>query len=89
MKKTITFFLCALACLAVQAQDAHQRYVGGDISALPLYEQHNSPYKDVRGNNISNLITFLTNDCGWNTFRVRIFVNPCYAYTSSRRVAGG
>ena len=76
MKKTITFFLCALACLAVQAQDAHQRYVGGDISALPLYEQHNSPYKDVRGNNISNLITFLTNDCGWNTFRVRIFVNP-------------
>ena len=76
MKKTITFFFCTLACLAMQAQDAHQRYVGGDISALPLYEQHNSPYKDVRGNNISNLITFLTNDCGWNTFRVRIFVNP-------------
>lgn len=76
MKKTITFFLCALACLAMQAQDAHQRYVGGDISALPLYEQHNSPYKDVKGNNISNLITFLINDCGWNTFRVRIFVNP-------------
>lgn len=76
MKKTSTFFFCTLACLAMQAQDAHQRYVGGDISALPLYEQHNSPYKDVRGNNISNLITFLTNDCGWNTFRVRIFVNP-------------
>ena len=76
MKKTITFLFCALACLVMQAQDAHQRYVGGDISALPLYEQHNSPYKDVRGNNISNLITFLTNDCGWNTFRVRIFVNP-------------
>ena len=55
MKKTITFFFCTLACLAMQAQDAHQRYVGGDISALPLYEQHNSPYKDVRGNNISNL----------------------------------
>ena len=76
MKKTITFLFCALACLAMQAQDAHQRYVGGDISALPLYEKYNSPYKDVNGNNISNLITFLTNDCGWNTFRVRIFVNP-------------
>ena len=76
MKKTITFLFCALACLAMQAQDAHQRYVGGDISALPLYEQHNSPYKDVKGNNISNLIPFLINDCGWNTFRVRIFVNP-------------
>lgn len=76
MKKTIAFFLCALACLAMQAQETRQRYVGGDISALPLYEQHNSPYKDVYGNNISDLITFLTNDCGWNTFRVRIFVNP-------------
>lgn len=76
MKKTIAFLFCALACLAMQAQEIHQRYVGGDISALPLYEQHNSPYKDVKGNNISNLITFLTNDCGWNTFRVRIFVNP-------------
>ena len=76
MKKTITFLICALACLAMQAQETRQRYVGGDISALPLYEQHNSPYKDVKGNNISDLITFLTNDCGWNTFRVRIFVNP-------------
>lgn len=76
MKKTITLFFCALACLCAQAEETPQRYVGGDISALPLYEKHNSPYKDVYGNNISDLITFLTNNCGWNTFRVRIFVNP-------------
>lgn len=76
MKKTIAFLFCALACLAMQAQETRQRYVGGDISALPLYEKYNYPYKDVYGNNISDLITFLTNDCGWNTFRVRIFVNP-------------
>ena len=57
------------------AQD-QQRYVGGDISALPLYEQYNSPYKDVKGNNISDLLTWFVEDCGWNTFRVRIFVNP-------------
>lgn len=76
MKKIITFLFCALACLTMQAQESHQRYVGGDISTLPLYEKHNSPYKDVYGNNISDLITFLTNNCGWNTFRVRIFVNP-------------
>ncbi len=76
MKKTIAFLFCALACLTMQAQETRQRYVGGDISALPLYEKYNYPYKDVYGNNISNLITFLTNDCGWNTFRVRIFVNP-------------
>lgn len=73
MKHFITLFISALVCVCAHAQT---RYVGGDISTLPLYEQHNSSYKDVRGNNISNLITFLTNDCGWNTFRVRIFVNP-------------
>ena len=76
MKKTITLFFCALACLCAQAEETPQRYVGGDISALPLYEKYNSPYKDVFGNNISNLISFFVNDCGWNTFRVRIFVNP-------------
>lgn len=79
MKKTITLFFCALACLCAQAEEIPQRYVGGDISALPLYEKHNSPYKDVYGNNISDLITFLTNNCGWNTFRVRIFFNPTKA----------
>lgn len=52
------------------------RYVGGDISTLPLYEQYNSPYKDVKGSNISDLVTWFTESCGWNTFRVRIFVNP-------------
>ena len=43
---------------------------------LPKYEQHNSAYKDVNGRTISDLIQWLVSDCGWNTFRVRIFVNP-------------
>lgn len=43
---------------------------------LPLYEQHNSPYKNPSGQKIENLLVWLVNDCGWNTFRVRIFVNP-------------
>lgn len=75
MRKFITLLIiaCVSACMYAQEQ---QRYVGGDISALPLYEQYNSPYKDVKGNNISNLITWFVEDCGWNTFRVRIFVNP-------------
>ena len=73
MKKIISLFIIALVCVRAQAET---RYVGGDISALPLYEQHNSPYKDVKGNNISNLLTWFVQDCGWNTFRVRIFVNP-------------
>ena len=73
MKKAFSLFIVALACVFAQAQT---RYVGGDISMLPQYEKHNSPYKDVNGNNISNLLTWFVNECGWNTFRVRIFVNP-------------
>ncbi len=76
MKKHSLFILFALACVSVCAQTNGTRYVGGDISVLPLYEQHNSPYKDVSGKNISDLVTWFVNDCGWNTFRVRIFVNP-------------
>lgn len=57
------------------AQD-QQRYVGGDISMLPAYEKHNSYYKDVNGAKINDLITWFVEKCGWNTFRVRIFVHP-------------
>lgn len=73
MKKIISLFIIAFVCVHAQAET---RYVGGDISALPLYEQYNSPYKNVKGNNISDLLTWFVQDCGWNTFRVRIFVNP-------------
>ena len=72
--KKITLFIIALACMSAHAQEA--RYIGGDISALPLYEQHNSAYKDVSGKAINDMVTWFTQDCGWNTFRVRIFVNP-------------
>ena len=73
MKKGL--FMLALACVCVCAQ-ARTRYVGGDISMLPQYEQYSSGYKNVNGQKISNLITWLTAECGWNTFRVRIFVHP-------------
>ena len=68
--------LFALVCACAQAQT---RYVGGDISTLPLYEKDLSYYKDVNGSKITNFITWAINDCGWNTFRVRIFVNPTKA----------
>lgn len=74
MKKISLFIICALVCVCARGEQ--QRFVGGDISMLPMYEQHNSYYKDVNGKKISNLITWFVNDCGWNTFRVRIFVNP-------------
>lgn len=71
--RNYTLFVIALACTIAQAQT---RYVGGDISMLPRYEADASGYKNVNGTKVSNLISFLVADCGWNTFRVRIFVNP-------------
>ena len=76
MKHFITLFISALVCVCAHTQT---RYVGGDISTLPLYEKDLSYYKDVNGSKITNFITWAINDCGWNTFRVRIFVNPTKA----------
>ena len=56
--------------------DAPAKLVGGDISLLPQYEAHNSGYLDLNGQMVDDLITWLKNECGWNAFRVRLFVNP-------------
>ena len=50
------------------------RYVGGDISLFPTYQQANSQYKDQDGNNIE-LLPYL-HEIGMNAMRVRLFVNP-------------
>lgn len=77
MKKLLLLTMCICASLTgLHAQAPATRYVGGDISMLPKYEQHNSAYKDAYGKKIDNLLTWFISDCGWNTFRVRIFVNP-------------
>ncbi len=77
MKKHLLLALFACAGIALlHAQTPNPRYVGGDISLLPKYEEHNSGYKDANGKKINDLITWFVQDCGWNTFRVRIFVNP-------------
>ena len=76
MKRFFTLLIIALASVYTQAQT---RYVGGDISTLPLYEKDLSYYKDVNGAKINNFIAWAITDCGWNTFRVRIFVNPTKA----------
>ena len=73
MKKSLSLLFTALISLSIFAQ---QRFVGGDISLLPQYEQHNSAYKDVSGKKIDDLLKWFVTDCGWNTFRVRLFVHP-------------
>ena len=68
-----TLFITALVCMCVHAQT---RYVGGDISMLPKFEEYSSGYKDVNGQKINDLILWFVDECKWNTFRVRIFVDP-------------
>ena len=72
-KSLLSLFIIALTCTYAHA---NTRYVGGDISMLPQFEQHSSGYKDVNNKKINDLIPWLISDCGWNTFRVRIFVHP-------------
>jgi arabinogalactan endo-1,4-beta-galactosidase len=43
---------------------------------LPRYEQDASGFRDVNNRKITDFITWTTSACGWNTFRVRIFVHP-------------
>ena len=73
MRHFFTLFI-AFVCVSAYAQGT--RYVGGDISMLPQYEQYSSGYKDVNNRKVTDLITWLVSECEWNTFRVRIFVNP-------------
>ena len=72
-KKFFSLFISACLCAYTHAD---VRYVGGDISVLPKYEQYNYKYKDAYNKNIPDLLTWFIEECQWNTFRVRIFVNP-------------
>jgi arabinogalactan endo-1,4-beta-galactosidase len=75
--KRITLFLAValLSCLtSVQAQ----KYVGGDISLLPTYEEHGANYMDKDGKKISDMLAFLKEQ-GLNAMRVRLFVDPSLA----------
>lgn len=72
--KRLIIILSLLLSITANAQNG--QYVGGDISMLPEYEKHNSGYLDTSGNKIPDLITYLVETCKWNSFRVRLFVNP-------------
>ncbi|MDO4497143.1 MAG: glycosyl hydrolase 53 family protein [Bacteroidales bacterium] len=76
MIKRILSIAAAICCLSNTITAQHGKYVGGDISLIPQYELHNSPYLDKEGNKIEDLVVWLAKECNWNTFRVRLFVNP-------------
>lgn len=51
------------------------RYVGGDISLLPDYENAGAKYFDKDGKPVNDLLKFCYDE-GMNCMRVRLFVNP-------------
>ena len=51
------------------------RFVGGDISVLTKYEEQQATYLDRDGKAIASLLPYLKEQ-GWNTMRVRLFVDP-------------
>lgn len=73
-------FIVAAALTAVAAA---QRYVGGDISLLPLYEAAGAEYKTPDGRPVADLLAYCRAE-GMNAMRVRLFVDPA-AYTGPDR----
>lgn len=70
----LSIILCVLGL--AKADDASTfRYVGGDISLLPDYENANAKYKDQNGQPINDVLKFCYDE-GMNCMRVRLFVNP-------------
>ena len=71
MKRTLLIALMGICSLAASAQ----KYVGGDISLLPEYEQAGAKYYDKDGKNIAAPLTFFKEQ-GMNAMRLRLFVDP-------------
>ncbi len=72
MEKTI--LSTAIFLLSIIGATA-QRYVGGDISLLPEYEDAGAQYKTHEGTPINDLLPWLHEE-GMNAMRVRLFVDP-------------
>ena len=70
-----------LLTMAVATTAAAQKFVGGDISMLPKYEEKNAIYKDKDGKTIPDVLQFMKEQ-GMNAMRVRLFVDPSKASTT-------
>ena len=55
------------------------RYLGGDLSLLPRFEQEGKTYLDDDGNKVDDVLRFLKEEKQFNSIRVRLFVDPSYA----------
>ncbi len=80
MQKTLLSLLSLCLPLLASAQSPVTRYVGGDISLLPTYEEHGVHYLDQDGELVDDLVPWLKTDTvGWNAMRVRLFHTPSNA----------
>ena len=71
MKRTLLIALLGICSLGAFAQ----KYVGGDISLLPKYEEAKAQYYDKDGKAITAPLTFFKEQ-GMNAMRLRLFVDP-------------
>lgn len=71
MKRTLLIALLGICSLGTFAQ----KYVGGDISLLPKYEQAGAQYYEQDGKAIASPLTFFKQQ-GMNAMRLRLFVDP-------------
>ncbi|HEY9551390.1 MAG TPA: glycosyl hydrolase 53 family protein, partial [Prevotella sp.] len=74
IKKTGITVLLALTLTGAHAQ----KYVGGDISLLPKYEQNGSKYLTHGGSAIVSLLPYCRQE-GMNAMRLRLFAEPANA----------
>ena len=75
--------LMLLMCMTAVTMNA-QKYVGGDISLLPKYEENNAVYYDKSGKKIPDVILFMKEQ-GMNSMRVRLFVDPSKASETHKK----
>ncbi|MCF0198004.1 MAG: glycosyl hydrolase 53 family protein [Bacteroidaceae bacterium] len=80
MKKRI---VCALLMGGAAMVASAQKYVGGDISLLPKYEQNGAKYYTNDGKPCDDMLTFFQS-VGHNAMRVRLFVDPTKAPTEEK-----
>lgn len=73
MVKSLRCVLAAMLLVAIPA--TAQRYVGGDISLLPEYENGGANYRTHDGKPIGNVLAYFKDE-GWNAMRLRLFVEP-------------
>jgi len=67
--------LSAMAAVALAIGASAQKYVGGDISLLPVNEAAGPTWKDRSGNAVSSPLELFRQE-GMNAMRVRLFVSP-------------